>query len=209
MIRTSSLIGLPEAADRLDFAALQKSQQVGLHLQGHLGNFIEEDRAPVRRFQAAHAVSIGAREAAACVTEELGLEQRIGDRRAIYRDVGPRRTRGVSVDVLRDDVLADSALAGDENFGVAGCCARRECPDVAHRTADVDEAGCRRREVIRGGPQRDGSSDARHVNSTRKTGRRRRKRRRRPKTIPRDPAGVTTRSAQKSEVTRVSQVVHF
>ena len=77
------------------------------------------------------AIPVGAGEASAGVPEELGLEQGVGDGGAVDCDERLRRARGVRVDVLRDDVLADAAFAGDEDFGVAGCGARRQAYGLA------------------------------------------------------------------------------
>ena len=55
MMRTSTRIGPPDAADRLNLAGFQESQQMGLHLQAHLGDFVQEDRAAVRGLEPAHA----------------------------------------------------------------------------------------------------------------------------------------------------------
>ena len=55
------------AADGLDFAALEKSQQQGLHPQAHLADFVEKQRAAVGQLQLAGTIAIGARETAARV----------------------------------------------------------------------------------------------------------------------------------------------
>ena len=89
MMRTSTQIGRAGAADRLNLAALEKAEQVRLHLQAHLADLVEEDRAAVRGFEAADAIAIGAREAAARVPEELGLEQALHDRGAVDGDERP------------------------------------------------------------------------------------------------------------------------
>ena len=108
------------ATHRLNLAALEEPEKVRLHLQAHFGDLVEEDRPAMRRLEAAHAVAIGASEAAARVAEELGFEETVGDRRAVDSDEGPRGTRRVGVDVLRDDIFPDAALAGDEDLGIAG-----------------------------------------------------------------------------------------
>ena len=91
MIRTSTPHRAAGAADRLNFAGFEESEQMSLHLKAHLGNFVEENRAAVRRLEAAHAVAVCASEAAARVPEELGLEQRVSNCRAIDGDERPGR----------------------------------------------------------------------------------------------------------------------
>ena len=39
-------LDFPVAPDRADLALFQHPQQLGLHAQGHVANFIEEQRAP-------------------------------------------------------------------------------------------------------------------------------------------------------------------
>ncbi len=66
----------------------------------------------------ARLVTVGAGEAAADVAEELGLEQRLGDAAAVDGDEGAADARALRVDQLRDDFLADSGLAQDEDLGL-------------------------------------------------------------------------------------------
>ena len=53
------------------------------------------------------------------VTEELCLEQRLGERRAIDGDERRTAAGAAGVDQARDDFLARPALAGDQNLRVA------------------------------------------------------------------------------------------
>jgi len=127
------------AADGLDLAAFEESQQLGLHAQGHLPDFVEKDRALVRHAQASRLVTIGAGEAALRVTEELGLEQRFGKRGAVDGDERSPGARRLRVDVLGDEVLPHAALTGDEDLAVAGRHTLGRRTDVAHRGAGVHD----------------------------------------------------------------------
>ena len=83
--RTSTLIrGVP--ADRLDDLLLQHAQHLGLRLQAHVADLVEEDRAAVGRLE--HAAPLGHRagERAALVAEQLALDQLLGNRRAVDLD---------------------------------------------------------------------------------------------------------------------------
>ena len=60
---------------RCNFPAFQKPQQLCLQPQGHLANFIKEERAAMRRFNASGAPFHSAGERAARMAEELGLQQ--------------------------------------------------------------------------------------------------------------------------------------
>ncbi len=49
-------------ADALDFTFFQDAQQLGLHREGHVANFIEEDRAPLGLLKLADVSPGGAGE---------------------------------------------------------------------------------------------------------------------------------------------------
>ena len=83
MMRTSSRESAPPAADGLNLSAFQKPQQLSLHLQAHLPDFVEEERALMRLLQTARPVTIRAGEAALGVAEQLGFEQRFRKGRAV------------------------------------------------------------------------------------------------------------------------------
>ena len=111
--------GTAVGADALNFAGLQEPQQQALHAQRHLANFIEEDRAHVRRLELAGLVAIGAGEAALHVAKELRLQQRFGQAGAIDRRKHHGGPRAAVMNAARYNFLADAALAGDENLRVA------------------------------------------------------------------------------------------
>ena len=54
---------------------------------------------------------VGAGEGALLVAEQLGLEQRVGDRGDVDRHEGLRRGGALRVDRARDELLAGAALA--------------------------------------------------------------------------------------------------
>src|SRR5262249_34032463 len=63
------------AADALEFALLEDTQQLRLNVERHLGDFVQEYRAAVGLFESAHAMLRRARERAFDVPEQLGLQQ--------------------------------------------------------------------------------------------------------------------------------------
>ena len=73
----------PIGPDLLQLAGFEEAQQKSLHPQGHLADFVEEDRAAVGELELARLVAIGAGKAALHVTEELGLEKRLGQSGAV------------------------------------------------------------------------------------------------------------------------------
>src|SRR5690606_29919731 len=60
-------------------------------------------------------LTLGAGERAARITEELGFQERLGDRAAVERDEGARRAVALRMDQPGDDLLPRPALAGDEH----------------------------------------------------------------------------------------------
>ncbi len=85
MMRTSTLHRLV-VAHALQLAALHKAQQLGLQRQRHLADLVEKQCAPVGGLDAAHAALHRAGKGPAGMAEELGLKQRLGNRRAIDGD---------------------------------------------------------------------------------------------------------------------------
>ena len=81
----------------------------------HLADLVEEQRAAVGQLETALPPIGRAGERALLVAEDLALEQRLGNRRAVDRHKRKRRARAELVDRLRDQLLAGARLAGDEH----------------------------------------------------------------------------------------------
>ena len=94
----------PEAPDR---TILERLQQLDLQRVGHQPDLVEKDRPAMSDLQQAGLGLPGIGERAAFEPEELGFEQRVGNRRAV--DVDERRIRARTH--LVDDV-GDKPLAG-------------------------------------------------------------------------------------------------
>jgi hypothetical protein len=71
------------AADRVDLALLQHPQQLDLHVQRQVADFIEEDGAAVGQLEAANPVGHGPGESPLAVTEELAFNQILGNGRTV------------------------------------------------------------------------------------------------------------------------------
>ena len=108
---------LPEAAD---LALLEHPQELALQRRRHLRDLVEEEGSVVGELEAARARRGGAGERALLVAEELALEERLGDRRAVEGDETRGGARTQVVDRARDDLLAGAALAGDQDRGLRG-----------------------------------------------------------------------------------------
>ena len=106
-------------AERLDHALLEHAQQLRLHGERDLRDLVEQQRSAVGRLEAPFALSHGAREGAALVTEQLRLDERLGERRAVDRDERRALARATRVERVRDQLLAGAALAADEHGRIA------------------------------------------------------------------------------------------
>ena len=65
-------------ADRADLALLQRAQELGLELDRHLADLVEEQRAAVGLLEQALPALLGVGERALGVAEQLALEQLLG-----------------------------------------------------------------------------------------------------------------------------------
>src|SRR5262249_11452937 len=76
------------SSDPLETPFLKDAEQLGLHRQGNLGNFVEQNRAVVGKFEAALALSNGPRIRALFVAEQFAFQQVLRQCSAIDRDKG-------------------------------------------------------------------------------------------------------------------------
>ena len=119
-------------ADALNLAGLEEAQEHDLHAGAHLADFIEEHGAVGRHLQQPGLIAVRAREAAAHVTEQFRLQQRIGQASAIDGDQPARRAGTAIVNEARDDFLAHTRLACDEHLGAGS----RRAVDVGQNGSD-------------------------------------------------------------------------
>ena len=106
------------APDALELVLLQDAQDLDLCLLGHLPDLVEEDGAAVGQLESADAALHRARERASLVAEQLGLEQRGGQRRAVELDERAIMPLAVEMDRARDQLLTGTRLPGDQDRGV-------------------------------------------------------------------------------------------
>src|SRR5436190_1350415 len=106
-------------ADAIECSLLQDAQD--LHLKGgsHVADLVEEERAEVGSLEQARLVGDRARERTALVTEQLGVEQVVVERRAVRHDEPVLAPRRVIVNRARDELLARSVLALDQHRRIA------------------------------------------------------------------------------------------
>ncbi len=115
----------------LHFAYLQHAQHFGLEIQGHVGDFIQEQRAAVGQFEAAHAIGLGVGESAFDVPEQLAFKNALGQAARVDCDHRLRAARRDGVQRLGDNFLAGARLARNEHVGVRRPDARDH---LQHRT---------------------------------------------------------------------------
>ena len=96
---------------------LQDPQQLDLRRRHHLGDLVEKQRAAMRQLEHTRAPVVCPREGALLVPEDLALEQRLGNRRAVDRHERKRRARAQLVDRLGDELLAGARLTRDQHRG--------------------------------------------------------------------------------------------
>src|SRR6185295_16080855 len=127
---------LRAAADALERALLQETQQLGLQRQRHVADLVEEQRTAVRDLDLAGRLLDRARERALLEAEQLGFEQRLRDRGAVDRDEGLRCPRAQRVNRAREDFFARAALALQQRRRI-----RRR--DLLDRSADLEHGVAR------------------------------------------------------------------
>src|SRR5438034_407393 len=125
-------------ADGTHLHLLEYAQELDLQPRRELGDLIEEDRPLVGATEESERVRDGAREGAADVTEELGLQEVLWDRAAVHGDERPLGARREAVDRRRDELLAGATLALDEHRGVGRSDLRDDLLHALHgrRVAD-------------------------------------------------------------------------
>ena len=102
-------------AQALDFAVLQRAQQLGLHAQGQLAHLVQEQRAALGGLKAPGPVGHRAREGAPAVAEQLALGQGFGQRRAVHMHQRLAPARRVAVQEARKQLLAHAGLAQQQH----------------------------------------------------------------------------------------------
>ena len=124
------------AAHPFELTLLQHTQQLHLCLQGQLADLVQEQRAAVGQLEAALVLANRARERALLVPEQLAFDEAGRDGRAVDLHQQPLAPRAGLVDRPRDQLLAGSGLARDEDGGVG----RRDHGDALHGVAQARRA---------------------------------------------------------------------
>ena len=127
------------AADALDFAFFEDAQEFGLHGDGHIANFVEEERAAFGLFEFAEVAAGRAGEGTFFVAEEFGLDEFGGDGGAIQGDESIFMAGGFFMDGAGDEFFAGAGFAKDADARFAGGDAIDLREELFHRGAAADE----------------------------------------------------------------------
>src|SRR6266436_2042923 len=113
------------ATDTFVLALLDDAQELGLDRGRQLADLVEEQRAARGQLEAAALELVGSGEGATLVPEELRLDERLGQRRAVDGDEGPLGTPARIVDGASDQFLSRAALSGEQHRRLCRSDARR------------------------------------------------------------------------------------
>ena len=105
-------------ADALELALLQHAQQLHLQLRRGGIDFVQKNRAGVRRFESARAIGDRAGERAAHVAEQFAFQQTFAQRAAIHAHKRARAARAKLMHRLGDQFLARAGFAQQQHRGV-------------------------------------------------------------------------------------------
>ncbi|MDT4845116.1 hypothetical protein FQZ97_790940 [compost metagenome] len=103
------------ATDTLEGALLQYAQQLDLHRQWHIANFIEEQGTAVGQLEAPGAAGDGAGKRALLMAEQLAFQQLGGNRATVDRHERRFAALGVVVQVARHHFLAGTRFPEDQH----------------------------------------------------------------------------------------------
>ena len=119
-------------SDAPHFPLLQHTKKLGLGPRRQLAHFIQEQAATVRVFHETRARANGAGERAARMSEQLSLDQFVGERRAVDGDEPAVPPRAQPMNRARNELLAGAALTFHEN-------GKRRDGRPRHRFAERDD----------------------------------------------------------------------
>ena len=126
-------------ADGQDLLVLDRPQQLGLQLHGHVADLVEEKRPAVCRPEQPPLVAVGARERSFLVPEQDALEQACADGRTVERLERTLDPAAPAMDLVRDQLLARARLAHHEDIAIGLRRTLDQAVHVLHRLAGADE----------------------------------------------------------------------
>ncbi len=127
-------------ADALNFTVLDDAQQLGLHGQGSLADFVQEHRAAIGVLEQAGASIRGAGEGAANMAEQLALQEGVHQGRAVADSQSLLADGADLVDGSGHELFSRAGGAHQENIGVVAGNFASEVEDFEHGGAFADDA---------------------------------------------------------------------
>ena len=103
------------AADPLELLLLERTKNLRLQGEGQVADLVQKQRAMIRHLELAGLARVRAGERALLVAEQLGLEQGLGNRRAVDRHEGSIGARAHGVQGTREQLFAGAALALEQH----------------------------------------------------------------------------------------------
>ena len=101
-------------ANPFHLAVLDDPEHLLLHRGRGACDFVEKQRSAIRALEAAHVLSLRSGERPRLVSEELGVEQGLGERGAVDLDEGAVPSGREVVQARREQLLARASLADHE-----------------------------------------------------------------------------------------------
>src|SRR6056297_2290190 len=102
-------------AKSLETSFLQHPEELRLQVIGELRDLVQKKCSVTSRLEASDSCALRIGESAGLGAEQLRLDQRVGNGRAVDGDERFRRAWAVVVDGVGDQFLADTALADDQH----------------------------------------------------------------------------------------------
>ena len=108
-------LDVTRAADAPEHALLEDPQELRLAVERHLAHFVQEERPPVGELHEPLLGGFRVGEGAFLVTEQLTLEERLRDRRAVDFHEGKVPPRALVVQAARHELLTGPAVAQNQD----------------------------------------------------------------------------------------------
>ncbi len=105
----------PRASEPLNLAFLEHAQQLDLHVEGQVADLVEKDRRVIRQFEAADLPGQRTGEGALLPAEQLALDERARNRRAVDAHHDATAPRALFVNLRRDEFLAGARFAEQQH----------------------------------------------------------------------------------------------
>ena len=128
-------------AEPLDLLLLQYAEEFHLHVGRQIADFVQEQRRPVGQLESADLFRQRPGVGALLPTEQLALDERSRNRRAVHANHRLAAARAQFVNRGRDQLLAGARLAQQENRGAGRRHLLDLCQDTLEGLALADNAG--------------------------------------------------------------------